>query len=132
LVAADAVTAARAVAVEREITLDVDESRPLVVVGDEPRLRQVVGNLMTNALTHTPEGTPVTLRLRSEAAEAVLEVADAGPGLDPENAQRVFERFFRVDKARTRRAAGKDAVHSGAGLGLAIVHALVVAHGGRV
>ena len=78
----------------------------LVVNGDEARLRQVIANLVTNALTHTPAGTPVALRLRADGERhAVIEVSDAGPGLTPEQAERVFERFYRVDKARTRRAA---------------------------
>jgi two-component system OmpR family sensor kinase len=105
VVAADAVAAARAVAPERPVTLEVVRGgRPPVVVGDEPRLRQVVGTLMTNALTHTPAGTPVTLRLAVDGEETMIEVIDAGPGLTAEQAERVFERFYRVDKARTRRA----------------------------
>ena len=100
---------------------------PVAVFADESRMRQVVGNLMTNALAHTPAGTPVWLRLRAEGGQAVLEVADRGPGLRPDQVGHVFERFSRADAARTRRAGG-----SGTGLGLAIVAALVSAHGGRV
>jgi two-component system OmpR family sensor kinase len=125
----DAVTAARAVAPDREITLDIPpETGALTVLADESRLRQVVGNLMTNALTHTPAGTPVCLRLRAEGDQALIEVADQGPGLSPEQAERVFERFYRADAARTRQAGGG----SGTGLGLAIVAALVKAHMGTV
>jgi two-component system OmpR family sensor kinase len=109
------------------------------VVGDEARLRQVVGNLMTNALTHTPPGTAVTLRVCVEGDHVGLEVRDNGPGLTPEQAERVFERFYRVDRARTRRAERTGAAtayaftpHSGSGLGLAIVAALVAAHDGTV
>ncbi|MBT8224294.1 MAG: HAMP domain-containing histidine kinase, partial [Dactylosporangium sp.] len=113
--ASDAVTAARAVDPDREITLTTgDES--VLVIGDEPRLRQVIGNLMTNALTHTPTGTPVTVRVRREHTTAIIEVSDAGPGLTRDQQLRVFERFYRVDKARTRRAAGTAqavAPHSG-------------------
>jgi two-component system OmpR family sensor kinase len=106
----------------------------LVVAGDEARLRQVVGNLVTNALTHTPAGTPVTVRLHADGPfHAMVEVADRGPGLTPEQAEQVFERFYRVDKARTRQATGWPGLpHSGAGLGLAIVAALVAAHQGTV
>jgi two-component system OmpR family sensor kinase len=82
---------------------------------------------MTNALTHTPAGTPVWLRLRADGGQAVIEVADRGPGLRPEQAEHVFERFYRADAARTRKAGS-----SGTGLGLAIVAALVQAHGGGV
>jgi two-component system OmpR family sensor kinase len=106
----------------------------LVVAGDQARLRQVVGNLVTNALTHTPAGTAVTLRLHAEGpTHAMIEVADRGPGLTAEQAEQVFERFYRVDKARTRQAVrGPGLAHSGAGLGLAIVAALVAAHEGTV
>jgi two-component system OmpR family sensor kinase len=134
VLASDAVSAASAVAPERRITLEA-VGEPVLVVGDEPRLRQVLGNLMTNALTHTPAGTPVTVRVYFDPPHAVVEVADAGPGLTGEQRQRVFERFYRVDKARTRKAAGQAqavAPHSGSGLGLAIVAALVAAHGGTV
>lgn len=131
----DAAEAARAVAPERPISVELGEAAgALVVSGDQARLRQVVGNLVTNAITHTPPATPVTLRLYGEAGGfAMIEVADRGPGLTPEQAEQVFERFYRVDKARTRRAAaGSQLPHSGAGLGLAIVAALVAAHHGTV
>jgi two-component system, OmpR family, sensor kinase len=135
VIAGDAVAAARAVAPDRNIGLDLDSDQPVTVLGDESRLRQVLGNLVTNALTHTPKGTPVRVHLGIDGADAVLEVIDAGAGLTNEQAERVFERFYRVDKARTRQAAGTaQAVtpHSGTGLGLAIVAALVSAHGGTV
>ncbi|KAB1128330.1 HAMP domain-containing histidine kinase [Micromonospora sp. AMSO12t] len=130
VLASEAVEAARAVAPERRIELEVTPgSGPLVVYGDDARLRQIIGNLMTNALTHTPPEASVTLRLRAEPGNlAVVEVADTGPGLNPEQAERVFERFYRVDAARTRRAGG----NTGTGLGLAIVAALVRAHHGTV
>ncbi|MEU8260188.1 ATP-binding protein [Micromonospora sp. NPDC048999] len=130
VLASDAVQAARAVDPERRIELDIEPGAgPLVVLGDDARLRQVIGNLMTNALTHTPSDTSVTLRLRFEPGDlAVIEVADTGPGLTPEQAERVFERFYRVDAARTRRAGGPTST----GLGLAIVAALVAAHHGTV
>jgi two-component system OmpR family sensor kinase len=133
VIGSDAVIAARAVAPDRPITLDLPEGTgPLVVEGDEARLRQVVGNLMTNALVHTPAGTAVTLRLRGEPGQAVIEIVDNGPGLAPEQVQRVFERFYRADVARTRRSAAVGEPGSGTGLGLAIVAALVVAHRGVV
>ena len=126
--AADAVHDARAIDPERPISLEVGATDPLpVVTGDDARLRQVLGNLVMNALRHTPAGTPVTVRLRTETEPdpcVVLEVADEGPGLDPEDAAHVFERFYRVDRARTS--------DGGTGLGLAIVAALVAGHGGRV
>ncbi|WP_433246535.1 sensor histidine kinase [Streptosporangium sp. CA-135522] len=126
-IAADTVHDARILAPAREITLSVDGAA-LIVSGDEVRLRQVVGNLMTNALTHTPDGTPVRTALSAQDGMAVIEVADEGPGLDAEQCERVFERFYRADSARGRRAPEDG----GSGLGLAIVAAIVDAHGGTV
>jgi two-component system OmpR family sensor kinase len=127
--ASDAVEDVRMVAPGRPVHLVVDDAEPPVVVGDELRLRQVLGNLLGNALTHTPDGTPIHVRLGTRIDDsgrwAVLEVADEGPGLDAEHADRVFERFYRADAARTR-------AHGGSGLGLSIVAGLADAHGGRV
>ncbi len=97
----------------------------VVVEGDADRLRQVVSNLVGNARVHTPPGTPVEVRTSREGERAVLEVADEGPGMAPEVADRAFERFFRADPGRSRD-------HGGTGLGLAIVRAIVEAHGGTV
>ncbi|GAA0396403.1 HAMP domain-containing sensor histidine kinase [Microbispora corallina] len=123
--AADAVHDARTLRPDRDVSLTIEGETALIVSGDEVRLRQVVGNLMSNATTHTPEGTPVTVRVGSEGDQAFLEVADKGPGLTAEQAARVFERFYRADPSRTRPSGG-------AGLGLAIVDSLVRAHGGTV
>lgn len=124
--ASDAVHDARAVAPSRTIVLEVrDGPGTPEVIGDEARLRQVLGNLMANALQHTPEGAAVTLRVGTAGDEAVLEVDDEGEGMTPEDAQRVFERFYRADASRTRASGGT-------GLGLSIVDSLVRAHGGRV
>jgi two-component system OmpR family sensor kinase len=169
--AADAVHDARVVAPERSINLTVSAGAAPLVMGDEVRLRQVIGNLMSNALVHTPEGTPIEVRIRpgqlnepqpgapaslapgsasgygpsdlsgpgpagpgpsgggpggvgtAPRPAAILEVADRGPGLTPEQTAHAFERFYRADQARTT---------GGTGLGLAIVAALVAAHGGAV
>jgi two-component system OmpR family sensor kinase len=156
-VAADTLGEARVLGADRPVELAVRGGAAYQVLGDEPRLRQVLGNLLTNALTHTPPGTPVEVRLRTADPDeqgrllawypdawaaagpgavpavppdptrpwaVVCEVADEGPGLPPEQAERVFERFYRADQAR-----GGD---GGTGLGLAIVAALVAAHGGLV
>jgi two-component system OmpR family sensor kinase len=128
--AGDAVHDARAVQPDRPIGLHLDPSLTdaPVVVGDEARLRQVLGNLVTNALTHTPVTAKITLRLSEDPADpgtVVVSVTDEGPGLAPGDAQRVFERFYRADTSRTRAAGGS-------GLGLSIVASLVAAHGGRV
>jgi two-component system OmpR family sensor kinase len=127
--AADAVQDARIIAPDRRIDLSVGTGAAFLVLGDEVRLRQVISNLMNNALTHTPEGTPVEVRILAgwlgSVPGAVLEVSDHGPGMPSEQAEHVFERFYRADQARTRKTGG-------AGLGLAIVAALVAAHGGTV
>ncbi|GIH64394.1 sensor histidine kinase [Microbispora siamensis] len=123
--AADAVHDARTLCPDRDVSLVVEGDAALIVSGDEVRLRQVVGNLMSNATTHTPEGTPITVRVGSLDGTAFIEVADKGPGLTPEQAARVFERFYRADPSRTRPSGGS-------GLGLAIVESLVRAHGGKV
>jgi len=130
--AADAVQDARIVAPGRAIDLTVGTGAAFLVLGDEARLRQVISNLMSNALTHTPEGSPISVRILAgqqagnpPVPSVVLEVADHGPGLTPEQASRVFERFYRADQARGRRTGGS-------GLGLAIVDALVAAHDGTV
>jgi two-component system OmpR family sensor kinase len=96
-----------------------------VVDGDEARLRQVLGNLVSNALHHTPIDAPITISVGTRDGEAILEVADTGPGLSDEQKARVFERFYRADSARTRSTGGS-------GLGLSIVAALVAAHRGKV
>ncbi|MPZ27655.1 MAG: HAMP domain-containing protein [Micromonosporaceae bacterium] len=137
VIVSDAVHAARAIDAERAIELEVrSDGVPLVVEGDDARLRQVVGNLLSNSLTHTPARTPVTVRLRAESGFGVIEVVDRGPGLTSDQARRVFERFYRVDSARSRppgtaSPAGESGA-GGSGLGLAIVAALVAVHRGTV
>jgi two-component system, OmpR family, sensor kinase len=111
---------------ERPVRLVTDQRvEPPVVIGDENRLRQVLGNLLANAVTHTPAGTPIKVTLLTEGPYAVLAVSDEGPGMRPEDTARVFERFFRADPSRVRSSGGS-------GLGLSIVAALVAAHGGHV
>ena len=156
--AADAVQDARIVSPGRPIDLVVAPGTAFLVDGDEQRLRQVLGNLVNNAITHTPAGTPIRVKIGagklpsttnrqpggassangagfaggagSAAGErpvpaVVLDVEDDGPGMPAEQAQRVFERFYRADAARNRASGGT-------GLGLAIVAGLVNAHGGTV
>lgn len=121
--ARDAVADARAAAPDRRVDLVAPGSA--LVLGDAAGLHQVAVNLLVNARVHTPPGTPVTVTVRRVDGVIVLEIADEGPGLPPDAASRVFERFYRVDTSRARASGGS-------GLGLSIVAAMVAAHGGRV
>lgn len=129
----DAALDARAIAPDREIAvigLDGGQARSAPTVGDEARLRQVVANLMTNALRYTPDGTPIEIAVGvapviHDRMDSVIEVRDHGPGISEEDAARVFERFYRADSSRYRETGGT-------GLGLAIVAALVAQHDGSV
>ncbi|WP_327143461.1 sensor histidine kinase [Nocardia sp. NBC_01327] len=131
--ASDAVHNARAQAAvqnpdaePRPIDLEIRSGTgTLEIAGDEARLRQILGNLVSNALVHTPPDAAVTVRLTPSEQEVLIEVIDTGPGLEPEQAERVFERFYRTDSSRSR-------VSGGTGLGLSIVQALVTAHDGAV
>jgi signal transduction histidine kinase len=115
--ARDAVADASAVEPGRPLTLDAPEH--LTAMADEGRIRQILANLLANVRAHTPAGTPATVRVTQDAATVVLEVADQGPGMTPDEAARAFDRFHH--------ASGGD----GSGLGLAIVAAIAAAHGGR-
>ncbi|HVS49878.1 MAG TPA: HAMP domain-containing sensor histidine kinase [Candidatus Dormibacteraeota bacterium] len=122
-IAADAAADARAVAPKREITMT--DPGPVVVEGDDLRLRQVLGNLVRNALVHTPSQTAIEISVSTEDSVGRVSVADHGPGLSPSDMERIFEPFFRADPSRSRDSGG-------AGLGLSIVNAVVSAHGGHV
>ena len=122
-VAKDAVADAHAVSPQREISLQA--TQPVVVEGDDTRLRQAVGNLVRNALVHTPPESPIEVGVTADDGHARITVADHGPGLGGEDAARVFEPFYRADPSRSRDSGG-------VGLGLAIVAAVVSAHGGEV
>jgi two-component system OmpR family sensor kinase len=130
VLAADAAQDARAIDPDRQITVHGLDGplEPTTTRGDESRLRQLVANLVSNALNHTPKGTPVEIAVGTRESDqaVVLEVRDHGPGIDPEQARRVFERFYRADPSRGRSRGG------GNGLGLAIAAAIVNAHGGRI
>ncbi len=122
-VARDAVIDAQAVEPARPITCDAPV--PVMVSGDPARLRQVVDNLLRNVRVHTPADAPAVVIVRADKTHARLIVDDNGPGIDPQNLAHVFDRFWRLDPSRTRATGG-------AGLGLAIVAALVDAHHGTV
>jgi len=137
-----AVLARDAVADDREVSMSVPDS--LVVTADEPRIRQVLANLLGNVRAHTPPGTPAAVRLRADGGDAVIEVTDQGPGMSERDAALAFDRFHRGEGALAAAAAaaarsaarsapasrdGTEAASSG--LGLSIVAAIAVAHGGR-
>jgi two-component system sensor histidine kinase BaeS len=118
-------TAHRAVAAEAGIALTVDAPHPVWVQADSDRLRQVLGNLLSNAIRYTDRNGHVLLKVRAENGEALLTVQDTGVGIAPGDLPRVFDRFWRADPAR-QRATG------GTGLGLTIAHRIVTDHGGRI
>jgi len=122
-IAKDAVADARVVAPHREISLSANG--PVIVTGDDTRLRQVMGNLMRNALVHTPQLTPIEVVVATDDGLGHMSVADHGPGLAEGDVGRIFEPFYRADPSRSRDSGGS-------GLGLSIVSAVVAAHGGRV
>ena len=122
--ARDAVADARATAPDREIAFDAD-AEETVVSAEAHQLRQVLANLLRNALVHTPDGTPIDVRVSRAGDRVRFEVRDHGNGLPVDDGDVLFERFWRADPGRGRGRAG-------AGLGLAIVHGLVAAHGGTV
>ncbi|MGE5375188.1 MAG: sensor histidine kinase [Bacteroidota bacterium] len=111
----------------RRIVLDLDLSPHLPpVLADEGRIIQVLTNLTGNALRYTPEGGRVTIRVRQAGQALQFSVQDTGIGIPPEHLPHIFDRFYRVDKSRSRQAGG------GSGIGLTIARALVEAHGGRI
>jgi two-component system OmpR family sensor kinase len=121
--ARDAVDDARVTAPDRAISVTADDET--MVAGDPHQLRQVFGNLMRNALVHTPPEAPIEVEVAASGEEILLSVRDHGHGLPDGEAEALFERFWRADPGRGRGRAG-------AGLGLAIVAGIVQAHGGRV
>lgn len=128
----DAALDARATARDRTfavVGLDGGVGTPAPTVGDEAKLRQVIANLMGNALRYTPEGSPIEIMVGTRISEgqkySVIKIRDHGPGISEDEAPRVFERFYRADSSRDRNTGGS-------GLGLAIVSAIVASHTGTV
>jgi heavy metal sensor kinase len=115
----------RLMAEDKDISLSCDALEKVMVDGDRARLKQVVVNLLDNAISYTAPGGKVQLRIRAAAHRAVLEVEDNGTGIPQAALPHIFERFYRADKARSRQMGGT-------GLGLAIVQAICLAHGGEV
>lgn len=110
---------------DKGITISSEAPRPVIIEGDRARLKQVVVNLLDNAIKYTPDGGKIRLSVAAGESKAILEVEDNGIGIPAEARPHIFERFFRVDKARSREMGG-------AGLGLSIVKSICAAHGGRV
>lgn len=110
---------------EKKLDMEITAIRPVPVEGDQSRLRQVVVNLLDNAIKYTPPGGKIHVRVIADAPCALLEIQDNGIGISPDALPHVFDRFFRADSVRTRNVGG-------AGLGLAIVRSIVQAHGGWV
>ncbi|MDM5200047.1 ATP-binding protein [Fictibacillus enclensis] len=110
---------------EKEITLKYSAEGDTAIEGDAPRLKQVFINLINNSLNYTPKGGRVTIRLKESSEKVTFSVSDTGIGIQKEEISRIFERFYRVDKARSRNSGGT-------GLGLAIVKHLIEAHHGRI
>jgi heavy metal sensor kinase len=115
-------------AVTEGIELDIRENRPVVVSGDPVRLNQLIYNLIDNAFKYTPRGGRVELFLAESRGEAILKVKDTGVGIEKQDLPYIFDRFFRVDKARTTR----EGVIGGVGLGLSICKEIVDSHGGKI
>jgi len=95
------------------------------IMGDAEAFRQLMSNLLDNAVKYTPEGGRIQVRLQKQNDLAVIEVQDTGIGIEPNDQARIFERFYRVDKARSRELGGT-------GLGLSIVKHIAITHGGSV
>jgi len=110
---------------EKRISLTSDGSEPVEIQADPSRLKQVVVNLLDNAIKYTPEGGNVSISVMRQDDHAVLEVADSGLGISADDLPHVFERFYRADKARSRQMGGT-------GLGLSIVRSICLAHGGQI
>jgi two-component system phosphate regulon sensor histidine kinase PhoR len=122
----DTVDQYAAAAVQKQIVLETTEPPSAVIArADQEGIRTILSNLVDNALKYTPEGGRVTLRWYAHSQEAVLEVQDSGIGIAEKDQARIFERFYRVDRARSRELGGT-------GLGLAIVKHLAQAFGGSV
>src|SRR5215813_207615 len=115
----------RLLAEDKEIALRCESEESVSVEGDRARLKQVIVNLVDNAIKYTPAGGLVGVKVYASNGRAVLEVNDNGVGIPPEALPHIFERFYRVDKTRSRQMGG-------AGLGLSIIKAIVTAHGGQV
>lgn len=126
--AGDVLHHARSLALAKAITLTPSIEPELLFHGDEALLRRLLLNLLDNAIKYTPKGGTVTLECRKQTAQYVVSVSDTGPGISPDLQSRIFERFFRADKARSR----SETDSGGAGLGLSIARWIAEAHHGQL
>ncbi len=110
---------------DKQISISCDAPQPVAIQGDRPRLKQVVVNLLDNAIKYTSAGGKIRMSVVARADKAVMEVEDNGIGIPVAAQPHIFDRFFRVDQARSREMGG-------AGLGLSIVKSICAAHGGQV
>src|SRR5690606_29733821 len=104
----------------RDLTVSIGKFEPARIRGNADRIKQLMLNLISNALKFTPDGGQVTLNLRREGYDAVLEIQDTGIGISPEDQARIFDRFYQADASRVRKSTGE-----GAGLGLSIAKWIV-------
>jgi two-component system OmpR family sensor kinase len=125
LLTQEAVASAQAAGPSHPITIFAPDE-DVFVLGDSMRIHQAIANLLANARTHTPSGTPITVSISQNENETLVSVSDSGPGLSPADQERIFERFYRADPSRTRSSG------EGSGLGLSIVDAVMKSAGGRV
>jgi len=125
LVIHEVVASARAAGPDHPITVSLADEESFVL-GDSTRIHQAIANLLANARTHTPTGTPIDISVAHNDNEVSVTVADRGPGLSHEDQEKIFERFYRADSSRARTKG------EGSGLGLSIVDAVMKAHGGSV
>ncbi|MRG60743.1 two-component sensor histidine kinase [Agromyces sp. CFH 90414] len=129
-IVSDAVAELRPASKGRDIRVDPLPAQDLVVMADPRELSRAIGNLLMNAIQHTPQGTPITVGVGTLDDRAVVSVTDSGGGIDADDLDRVFEPAWRGSRART--PAVGDGAGAGAGLGLAIVKGIMIAHGGEV
>jgi signal transduction histidine kinase len=109
----------------KQIRMETRKDRPVPITGDEARLRQVFFNVLDNAIKYTPAGGKVDVRVEQSDHTALVTLRDTGIGIGPEHLPRVFDRFYRIDKSRSREQGGT-------GLGLSIAKTIVSAHGGQI
>jgi len=126
--ASDVLRHARSLALAKEITLSPSIEPELLFHGDEALIRRLLLNLLENAIKYTSHGGKVTLECKKQSAHYVVSITDSGPGISPELQSRIFERFFRADKARSR----SETDSGGAGLGLSIARWIAEAHHGQL